>query len=129
MFCPLPYNDTCRSVDCPLWHERTGRCLLQLALLKYVGIEWPKDNLEINSHLSQRERQILHYLAKGDGNKQIAEALRLSTKTVRNHISHILVKLGARNRTDAARIIPFNGWKINLQYLLSFSPKNVGKEL
>lgn len=102
MFCPLPFNDTCRSVDCPLWHERTGRCLLQLALLKYI--ECPKDNLGINSHLSQRERQILHYLAKGDGNKQIAEALRLSTKTVKNHVSRILLKLRARNRTDAARI-------------------------
>ncbi|HXF50375.1 MAG TPA: response regulator transcription factor [Dehalococcoidia bacterium] len=51
--------------------------------------------------LTSRERRILRMMARGRSDKMIAADLRLSPRTVSNHVSHILLKLGARNRTDA----------------------------
>lgn len=52
--------------------------------------------------LSSRERQVLSLLAGGRTNREIADALYLSEKTVRNHVSAVLHKLGFRHRTEAA---------------------------
>jgi DNA-binding NarL/FixJ family response regulator len=52
--------------------------------------------------LTSREQQILEQLAGGASNRQIAHALGLSLKTVQNHVSHILDKLHAADRTQAA---------------------------
>jgi DNA-binding NarL/FixJ family response regulator len=52
--------------------------------------------------LTVREREILALLAQGYRNKQIAECLVLAEKTVRNHVTGILSKLQAANRTEAA---------------------------
>jgi DNA-binding NarL/FixJ family response regulator len=51
--------------------------------------------------LTPRERAVLEQLARGLGNKQIAAALRISERTVKFHVSSILTKLGATNRTEA----------------------------
>jgi DNA-binding NarL/FixJ family response regulator len=51
--------------------------------------------------LTEREREILRLLASGFTNGQIATALHLATGTVKNHVSTILQKLGARDRTRA----------------------------
>ncbi len=53
--------------------------------------------------LSSREMEILGLLAEGSTDRQIAEALTISTRTVERHVSSILRKLDARNRADAAR--------------------------
>jgi DNA-binding CsgD family transcriptional regulator len=55
------------------------------------------------AHLSDREVQILARLAKGSTTDQLAAELFLSKTTVRNHVRHILVKLGVHHRLDAAR--------------------------
>ncbi len=52
--------------------------------------------------LTLRERQVLRMVAVGSSNREIAQALFLSEGTVRNHISHILMRLGLRDRTQAA---------------------------
>ncbi len=52
--------------------------------------------------LSEREMEVLAQVAKGKSNPEIAAALSLSTKTVRNHVSSILAKLGLSNRIEAA---------------------------
>lgn len=52
--------------------------------------------------LTEREREVLALVAKGMTNRQIAEALFLSEKTARNHLSHILEKLGLSRRSEAA---------------------------
>ncbi len=52
--------------------------------------------------LTEREREVLALVAKGYTNRQIAEALSLSEKTARNHLSHILEKLGLSRRSEAA---------------------------
>lgn len=52
--------------------------------------------------LTEREREVLALVARGYTNRQIAEALSLSEKTARNHLSHILEKLGLSRRSEAA---------------------------
>ena len=52
--------------------------------------------------LTAREREVLDLLADGASNRQIARTLGLSLKTVQNHVSRILDKLQAADRTQAA---------------------------
>jgi DNA-binding NarL/FixJ family response regulator len=52
--------------------------------------------------LTAREREVLDLLAEGASNRQIARALGLSLKTVQNHVSRILDKLQAADRTQVA---------------------------
>jgi DNA-binding NarL/FixJ family response regulator len=52
--------------------------------------------------LTDREREVLTHIAGGATNPQIAKALHLSPRTVANHVSNILNKLHATDRTDAA---------------------------
>ena len=54
------------------------------------------------SELTEREREVLALIARGYTNKQIAESLYVSEKTARNHVSHILEKLGLARRSEAA---------------------------
>ena len=60
--------------------------------------------------LSDRERQILQRAGDGRTSAEIAAELRLSEGTVRNYLSEAIAKLGATNRTDAARIARTRGW-------------------
>ena len=53
---------------------------------------------------SLRELEVLKWMAKGLKNKQIAEELFISERTVKFHVSAILSKLGAKNRTEAVQI-------------------------
>jgi len=54
--------------------------------------------------LTSREVEVLDLLARGRSNGQIASALFLSAKTVRNHVSNILMKLPATDRHEAAEV-------------------------
>ena len=54
--------------------------------------------------LTVRERQILRLVAEGTSNRGIADKLYISERTVKFHVSSILAKLGAQNRTEAVRI-------------------------
>lgn len=56
----------------------------------------------IGPDLTPREREVLARIADGASNKQIARTLDVSLKTVQNHVSHILDKLQAADRTQAA---------------------------
>lgn len=60
--------------------------------------------------LTDREAEVLGWLAKGMANKQIAAALGISEHTVKFHISSIYAKLNATNRTQAVREGLRNGW-------------------
>ena len=61
----------------------------------------PPESVE-SSGLSPRELEILKALAEGLANKQIAFGLGISSRTVRNHVSSIYVKLGVSARAEAA---------------------------
>ena len=57
------------------------------------------------SLLSEQERKILDLIAEGKTNKEIAQEVFLSDKTVKNYVSSILSKLGLRRRSEAAAFI------------------------
>lgn len=60
-------------------------------------------------HLSAREVEILDLVAQGKGNAVIARELYLSDKTVRNHVSNILTKISAHDRSDAIQMARRSG--------------------
>ncbi|MCY4728224.1 response regulator transcription factor [Nocardioides sp. STR2] len=56
---------------------------------------------EMFPQLSQREREVLDLVARGYDNRRVARELFLSEKTVRNHVSALLGKLGVADRSEA----------------------------
>jgi two-component system response regulator DesR len=62
------------------------------------------------SPLTERERQVLAATDQGADLDEIARTLFLSPGTVRNHLSNAIQKLGARNRSDAAKVAASKGW-------------------
>lgn len=52
--------------------------------------------------LTQREAEVLLWIAKGKANRDIADILGLSARTVNKHLEQIYVKLGVENRASAA---------------------------
>ncbi len=52
--------------------------------------------------LTSREVEVLKMVAKGMGNKEIAASLSIAEVTVKLHVSHVLEKLNAKDRTEAA---------------------------
>ena len=69
---------------------------------KKVKEELPEHPDHKLSELTEREAAILRFLAQGASNQEIAEALEVSEKTVRNRLSEIFSKLRLNNRTQAA---------------------------
>jgi DNA-binding NarL/FixJ family response regulator len=67
-----------------------------------VESEVQPEDLSLFEQLTPREQEILQQIAQGASNREIADRLYLSEKTVRNHITHILSQLGLRDRTQAA---------------------------
>ncbi|MER6914382.1 response regulator transcription factor [Streptomyces sp. NPDC000594] len=62
----------------------------------------PDPEAERLSELTERERQILELIGEGLTNRQIGKRLYLAEKTVKNHISRLLAKLGVERRIQAA---------------------------
>jgi two-component system, NarL family, nitrate/nitrite response regulator NarL len=60
------------------------------------------DRRGLLASLTERERQILEHLARGESNKTIARALDISHDTVKLHVRHILAKLNLSSRVEAA---------------------------
>jgi DNA-binding NarL/FixJ family response regulator len=50
--------------------------------------------------LSEREREVLHWLASGASNREISQQLYITESTVKRHVYHIFGKLNVRNRTQ-----------------------------
>ncbi len=61
-----------------------------------------KDDLNPFTELSEREYEVLKLIANGMSNREIAEALVISEKTVKSHVTNILNKLHLADRTQAA---------------------------
>jgi len=74
---------------------------LKLAQLLQAG---PRagNRQDMIASLTERERQILDHLARGESNKTIARALDISHDTVKLHVRHILAKLNLSSRVEAA---------------------------
>jgi two-component system response regulator DevR len=72
----------------------TGRVLQRLRA--------PSEEDERLSRLTPQERRILHHIADGMTNRQIANEMYLAEKTIKNYVSNMLGKLGMERRTEAA---------------------------
>lgn len=59
-------------------------------------------DVRVEVALTEREQQVLSKLAEGLTNKQIAQSLEISYETVKEHVQHILQKVGVTDRTQAA---------------------------
>jgi DNA-binding NarL/FixJ family response regulator len=62
--------------------------------------------------LTQRQQQLVSFLAKGWSNKEIANSLHLSEQTVKNHVHRILRQVNAENRSEAVNIVRGSGFLV-----------------
>jgi DNA-binding NarL/FixJ family response regulator len=70
-----------------------------------------KQEVRLPLHLlTRRECEVLQLLADGKSNRGIGEALFISEKTVKNHVSNILQKMNVNDRTQAVVMAIKNGW-------------------
>ena len=77
-----------------------GRPWLDPDLLHHLAC--PEHTTATTDNLTSREREIMHLVALGMSNKEIARQATLSEGTVKMYLHHILVKLGLANRTQLA---------------------------
>jgi two-component system, NarL family, response regulator DegU len=70
----------------------------------------PDVDFPLFTPLSDREIEVLERIAAGGSNKEIADTLKISTQTVKNHISSILRKLSLNDRTQAVLSALRRGW-------------------
>lgn len=85
----------------PLLDARQLGELLELMRLAGRERDQSRDAEVALSRLTEREREVLHGLAQGLSDKEIAERLSISDKTVRSHVSSLLAKLGVESRLQA----------------------------
>jgi DNA-binding NarL/FixJ family response regulator len=82
---------------------RGEECWSRDELRKVTGaLSTPRVSGDLDVPLTQRESEVLRQLAFGLTNKEIAQALNISYETVKEHVQHILRKLGVSDRTQAA---------------------------
>ncbi len=62
----------------------------------------PRLQADVEVPLTEREAQVLRHMAGGLTNKQIAVELKISYETVKEHVQHVLGKIGVSDRTQAA---------------------------
>ena len=74
---------------------------LKLAQMLQAGHSGP-ERKDLLASLTEREREILSHLARGESNKTIARSLDISHDTVKLHVRHILSKLNLSSRVEAA---------------------------
>ncbi|MBX7072592.1 MAG: response regulator transcription factor [Pirellulales bacterium] len=70
--------------------------------LRRVSGSLPNHEPDVEVALTKRESEVLRQIALGLTNKEIAQALRISYETVKEHVQHVLRKIGVSDRTQAA---------------------------
>ena len=78
--------------------EESLLCLIQKTMQETVDVRM----LPSDFPLRAREAQVLRHIALGLSNKEIAKSLCISIETVKEHVQHVLRKINAADRTDAA---------------------------
>lgn len=90
-----------------IWVDRDTRIADTFALLAHRASTSDEITGEINPLyvLSRREREILHLIARGMSNEDIAKKLAISLATVKTHAYNIFDRLNVKNRTEAALLM------------------------
>lgn len=93
-------DELLRAINCVI----NGKTYIQPDLVSLLNNRLLMRNSEKNKldSLTRREKEILICLAKGMFNKEIATELKISERTVKNHISNIFKKIDVNDRTQAA---------------------------
>lgn len=79
------------------------RAQVSAALIRYLQRQPVKQPPILREQLTARESQIAGFVAEGLSNREIAERVAISEKTVKNHVSSILSKMHARRRAEIIR--------------------------
>jgi two-component system, NarL family, response regulator LiaR len=100
--------DAVRSVHSgeSVLHPSIARKVIQRAIVGPSRSAESKSSIE----LSDREKDVLKLAAKGSSNRDIAETLCISVRTVQGHINSIFHKLGVGSRTEAIFLSVKKGW-------------------
>lgn len=83
-------------------HTHLGPGILEKAMNYVPPTPRHRNPATETERLSPREQEVLNLIAVGASNREIAQELFISEKTVKNHVSNILSKLNLRDRTQAA---------------------------
>jgi len=86
-----------------------ARALLHAIRMTSAGLRPVSSRSSEDAVLSARQQEILHFIAAGDTNAEIATRLYLSRHTVKQHTSALYRKLGVRNRTHAVQAAQSRG--------------------
>lgn len=70
-------------------------------VVKFIQSGPPRPPIKPTANLTEREDEILHLIAEGARDREIAEQLFISESTVKKHVQNVLRKLHARNRVEA----------------------------
>ncbi|CCQ95733.1 two-component response regulator [[Clostridium] ultunense Esp] len=109
------------SGDCYIHPKVTGMLIKEYRRLYEDAVNelhprMPMQDKKTWDRLTDREKDVLRLLAAGKSNLAISETLGISDKTVKNHVSSILLKMGAVDRTQAVVEALKKGW-IELSYV------------
>ncbi|GAC1356295.1 MAG: response regulator transcription factor [Ktedonobacteraceae bacterium] len=102
-----PRNDIFNAIHVTLEGGSLLQPIVASKLLHHVG-QQPIQITPIET-LTERELEVLHLLAQGMPNKEIAGKLVISERTAKFHVSSIMGKLGASNRTEAVALAAQKG--------------------
>jgi DNA-binding response OmpR family regulator/DNA-binding CsgD family transcriptional regulator len=103
---PPPIELQARASSLRLQLLYVGRIGADEHLLRVIEGDVANDQMVLKSRLmiTERESEVLLWIARGKSNRDIAEILSLSPRTVNKHLEQIYTKLGVENRTSAAAL-------------------------
>ena len=93
-----------------------GNAMLAPSVTRRLISEFAKREVEssvsvdVTHELTDREREVFALVAEGKSNKEIADELHMSTPTTKTHVSHVLMKLNARDRVQLVVIAYESGF-------------------
>jgi len=110
-----PDNEICRAIEIGatgfLRKDTSSSEIIEAVYAVHSGRtylpQWIVNRIserKVRLDLSPRELEILKMVSKGLTNKEIGQAIQVSHFTVRNHVGHIIAKLGVSDRTEAATV-------------------------
>ena len=110
----LEANSTAGELGDAIRQAARGEVGLTAALARALILDLAQEQLSTKEicykALTSREREILPWLCQGLSNKQIAQRLYISVRTVENHLASIYQKMGVRSRTEVAVLVVQQGW-------------------